>query len=174
MIQDYIKTEQGYTYEYPRAAMTTDSVIFGFDGKGLQILLVQRGIDPFKGSWALPGGFLRMDETIEECAKRELFEEAGLIVKELELFGIYSGKETHYIYPNGDEVSNVDIVYLCKEYEGELIHIGHISIYIKQDYENAELYVNIDKNNKIDLIINNSYLIINNNIIITKLFYTIL
>lgn len=90
MIQDYIKTEQGYTYEYPRAAMTTDSVIFGFDGKGLQILLVQRGIDPFKGSWALPGGFLRMDETIEECAKRELFEETGLAQPYMEQFGIFS------------------------------------------------------------------------------------
>ena len=90
MTPDYIKTEHGYSYEYPRAAMTTDAVIFGFDGKSLQILLIQRGIEPFKGTWALPGGFLRMDETIEECAKRELFEETGLRQPYMEQFGIFS------------------------------------------------------------------------------------
>ena len=71
--------------------------------------------------WGYPGGSVELDEVVMEAAKRELFEETGLIAKKLELFGIYSGKETHYIYPNGDEVSNVDIVYLCKDYEGILI-----------------------------------------------------
>ena len=71
--------------------------------------------------WGYPGGSVELDEVVMEAAKRDLFEETGLIAKKLELFGIYSGKETHYIYPNGDEVSNVDIVYLCKDYEGILI-----------------------------------------------------
>lgn len=67
-----------YTYEYPHAAITADCVIYGFDGEHLKILLVERGLDPYKGMWALPGGFMRMDETIEETARRELYEETGL------------------------------------------------------------------------------------------------
>ena len=69
----------------------------------------------------LPAGKLEYGEDPFEAAKRELFEETGLIAERLELFGIFSGKDTHYVYPNGDEVSNVDIVYLCREYSGELI-----------------------------------------------------
>ena len=79
MKQDWEKTEDGlYAYEYPRAAMTADAVIFGFDGQDLQVLLVERGVEPYKGCWAFPGGFWKMDETIEECAQRELMEETGL------------------------------------------------------------------------------------------------
>ena len=63
---------EGYTYKYPHPAVTTDCVVFGFDGKELKVLLIERGLDPYKGMWAFPGGFLRMDETAEECAKREL------------------------------------------------------------------------------------------------------
>jgi 8-oxo-dGTP diphosphatase len=67
-----------YCYDYPRPALTTDCVIFGFDETDLKVLLIQRGIEPYKGKWALPGGFVHMDETTEEGAKRELFEETGL------------------------------------------------------------------------------------------------
>lgn len=67
-----------YCYEYPRPAVTTDCVIFGFDNGELKILLVERGIEPFKGRWALPGGFMQMDENTEQCARRELFEETGV------------------------------------------------------------------------------------------------
>ena len=70
--------------------------------------------------WGYAGGSVELDEVVEEAAKRELFEETGLIAHEMELFGIFSGKELHYVYPNGDEVSNVDIVFLCKSYSGEL------------------------------------------------------
>lgn len=79
-----------YVYEYPRPAMTADNVIFGFGGNKLQILLVERGIEPFKGSWALPGGFLRMSETIEECARRELREETNVHDVYLEQFHVFS------------------------------------------------------------------------------------
>ncbi|MCR4853471.1 MAG: NUDIX hydrolase [Prevotella sp.] len=67
-----------YHYKYPHPSVTTDCVIFGFDGTKLNVLLIERGIEPFKGRWALPGGFLRMDETALMGAKRELMEETGL------------------------------------------------------------------------------------------------
>ena len=67
-----------YCYKYPHPAVTTDCVIFGFNGKKLQVLLIKRGIEPFKGRWAFPGGFIKMHETAEEGARRELREETGL------------------------------------------------------------------------------------------------
>ena len=70
--------ENKYCYKYPHPAVTTDCVIFGFNGERLQVLLIERGIEPFKGRWGFPGGFLKMDETAEEGAKRELKEETGL------------------------------------------------------------------------------------------------
>lgn len=70
--------------------------------------------------WGYAGGSVELDEVVEEAAKRELQEETGLTARELTLFGVFSGKDTHYIYPNGDEVSNVDIVYLCTSYTGQL------------------------------------------------------
>ena len=67
-----------YAYQYPRAALTVDCVVFGFDESELKVLLIQRGLDPFKGRWALPGGFVRADETLDAAARRELVEETGL------------------------------------------------------------------------------------------------
>lgn len=70
--------------------------------------------------WAYAGGSVELDEVVEDAAKRELFEETGLTARTLELYGVFSGKETHYVYPNGDEVSTVDIVYVCRDYTGDL------------------------------------------------------
>jgi 8-oxo-dGTP diphosphatase len=67
-----------HTYAYPRPALTVDGVVFGFDDGELKVLLIQRDIDPFKGQWALPGGFVHVDETLEEAVRRELKEETGL------------------------------------------------------------------------------------------------
>lgn len=67
-----------FTYQYPRAALTVDCVVFGFDGGDLKVLLIQRALEPFKGRWALPGGFVRVDETLDNGARRELEEETGL------------------------------------------------------------------------------------------------
>ncbi len=67
-----------YSYEYPRPALTVDCVIFGLDKHTLKILLIQRAKEPFAGSWAFPGGFVDMDETTENAAKRELEEETGI------------------------------------------------------------------------------------------------
>lgn len=79
-----------HSYQYPRAALTVDCVVFGFDEGDLKVLLIERGLEPFKGRWALPGGFVRVDETIDEAARRELAEEAGLrnvFLEQLYTFG---------------------------------------------------------------------------------------
>jgi 8-oxo-dGTP diphosphatase len=79
-----------HTYQYPRAALTVDCVVFGFDEGALKILLIQRGLEPFKGKWALPGGFVRVDEPLDDAARRELEEEAGLknvFLEQLYTFG---------------------------------------------------------------------------------------
>lgn len=67
-----------HAYQYPRAALTVDCVVFGLDDDELKVLLIQRGLPPFEGKWALPGGFVHVDETLEEAARRELEEETGL------------------------------------------------------------------------------------------------
>ncbi len=64
--------------KYPKPAVTVDCVIFSYQQNSLQVLLIKRGIEPFKNLWALPGGFIKMDETLDEAAKRELQEETGL------------------------------------------------------------------------------------------------
>lgn len=84
------ENKEMYSYRYPRPAVTADCVIFGFDGVGIKVLLIQRGIEPFKGKWALPGGFMNMNETVEECAKRELEEETGLKNAVVEQFYTFS------------------------------------------------------------------------------------
>ena len=70
--------ELKYCYKYPHPSVTTDCVIFGFDGTKLSVLLVKRGVEPYKGRRAFPGGFMNMDESAEEGALRELQEETGL------------------------------------------------------------------------------------------------
>ena len=82
--------KQKYTYDYPRPAVTTDCVVFGFDGHDLKILLIERGIEPFKDTWAFPGGFLNMDETAEQGALRELKEETGLDLHYIKQIGAFS------------------------------------------------------------------------------------
>lgn len=82
--------EQNYCYKYPHPAVTADCVIFGFDGVGIKVLLIQRGIEPYKGKWAFPGGFMKIDETAEECAQRELEEETGLKNASVEQFYTFS------------------------------------------------------------------------------------
>jgi 8-oxo-dGTP diphosphatase len=80
-----------YTYDYPHPAVTVDCVIFGVDQPTvLQVLLIQRKIPPFAGAWALPGGFVGLDESLDEAARRELAEETGLkdvFLEQLYTFG---------------------------------------------------------------------------------------
>jgi ADP-ribose pyrophosphatase YjhB (NUDIX family) len=66
------------------------------------------------------GGGVEIGERVEDAAKRELFEETGLIAKKLELLGVFSGHDMLYTYPNGDKVSIVGIDYICQDFSGEL------------------------------------------------------
>src|SRR3954467_7222482 len=79
-----------HTYEHPRGALTVDCVVFGLDDDELKVMLIQRALAPFEGTWALPGGFVRPDETLDEAARRELEEETGLrnvFLEQLYTFG---------------------------------------------------------------------------------------
>jgi 8-oxo-dGTP diphosphatase len=79
-----------YCYEYPRPQVTVDLVVFALIEKELRMLLVRRGKDPFAGRWAIPGGFMEMDEPAETAARRELREETGLeIVGAVEPIGFF-------------------------------------------------------------------------------------
>jgi 8-oxo-dGTP diphosphatase len=82
-----------FSYRYPRAALAVDCVVFGFDDGDLKVLLIQREEEPFRAKWALPGGFLRLEETLEETARRELLEETGLAAPYLEQLYSFGGLE---------------------------------------------------------------------------------
>lgn len=82
-----------HCYKYPHHAVTTDCVVFGFDGVHLNVLLVERRNDPFKGKWALPGGFLNIDEDAPVGAMRELKEETGLEVQHIEQLGAFTAPD---------------------------------------------------------------------------------
>jgi 8-oxo-dGTP diphosphatase len=79
-----------YAYEFARPALTVDVVVFALGQDDLQVMLIERDLAPFAGQWALPGGFVRIDETLDEAARRELEEETGLrdiFLEQLYTFG---------------------------------------------------------------------------------------
>lgn len=82
-----------------------------------EILMQKREDD---GTWGYAGGSIELYEDVEAAAARELYEETGLIAEELELLGVFSGEQLHHIYPNQDEASIVDTVFVCRKYHGEL------------------------------------------------------
>jgi len=81
-------------------------------------LLLQRRRD--NGCWGYAGGSVEPSERAEDTARRELFEETGLLADALELITAFSGPDAYYRYPNGDEVYNIDVVFCCTRYHGEL------------------------------------------------------
>lgn len=81
-------------------------------------ILLQKRAD--NGFWGWPGGSLELGESFEEAAIREAQEESGLICDEIEFFCLESGKDTHYIYPNGDEIYVAGAVFFCRKYHGEM------------------------------------------------------
>jgi len=88
-------SEKKYCYEYPHPAVTTDMVVFTIRDQCLKLLLIKRKLTPFKGKWALPGGFVALDEDIHECAERELAEETGVS-------GVYLEQLCTYGHPQRD------------------------------------------------------------------------
>lgn len=90
MFFDYVckKYQIMYCYEYPRPCVTTDSLIFRKINNSWHILLIERGNNPFKGCWALPGGFVEMDEDLDAAAARELQEETHL--EDIDLHQLYA------------------------------------------------------------------------------------
>ncbi len=80
-----------------------------------RLLLMKRSDS---GCWGPPGGAVEPGEIVEKAAKRETLEEMGLQVGKMSLFGVFSGPELYYKYPNGDEVYNVTIVYLSHDVSG--------------------------------------------------------
>ena len=112
-MDDYLKELRKRTNHMP--LLLPHSVVVLFNEQG-EVLLEERSDD---GYFDFPGGGIDLKETAEDAARRELLEETGLIADELELFKVYSGEITHYVYFNGDEIYGVDLVYICNQYHGE-------------------------------------------------------
>jgi len=82
-------SKKPYCYEYPRPSVTVDVVLFCREGERLEVLLIKRAREPFKGAWAFPGGFVDQDEKLEQAAARELKEETGIEGVRLEQLGAF-------------------------------------------------------------------------------------
>jgi ADP-ribose pyrophosphatase YjhB (NUDIX family) len=99
-----------------RPLLMVGATVFVFDEKGRLLLLKRRD----NQCWGPPGGAVEPGEVVENAAKRETLEETGLELDELSLYGVFSGEDQFYRYPNGDEVHNVTIVYLAHVQGGEV------------------------------------------------------
>ena len=111
---DYIQQLRQYIGHRPILMLGAVTLICDAENR----LLMMKRTD--SGLWGIPGGAVELGEVIEEAARRETREETNLEIGEMSLFGVFSGPELYYKYPNGDEVYNVSIVYLSHDWRGEV------------------------------------------------------
>ncbi|CAM4001629.1 NUDIX hydrolase [Lederbergia lenta] len=112
---DYIKHIRSIIGQEKIIMVVAGSFVFDKENR----LLLQCRSDT--ASWGLPGGFMELDETVHDTARREVYEETGLHLGKMDLFGIYSGPNYDKTFPNGDEVSMVQVIFTCNEFSGELV-----------------------------------------------------
>ena len=112
---------------------------------GKNEILLQKRAD--NGFWGWPGGSLELGESFEEAALREAQEESGLIGDELDFFCLESGKETHFFYPNGDEIYVAGAVFFCRKYHGEM-KIQEDEVITQQFFSEEDLPEDLDPMNE--------------------------
>jgi ADP-ribose pyrophosphatase YjhB (NUDIX family) len=113
-VMDY--TLQLRQYIGHRPILMVGAAVLVLDGQN-RLLMMKRSDS---GYWGIPGGATEPGEVIEDAARRETFEETNLEIGEMSLFGVFSGPELYYKYPNGDEVYNVTIAYMSRDWRGEI------------------------------------------------------
>jgi 8-oxo-dGTP pyrophosphatase MutT (NUDIX family) len=111
---EYITNLRNYIGHSPILMVGAATLIVDEENR---LLLLKRSDS---GCWGPPGGAVELGEEVEAAAKRETVEETGLEVGEMSLFGVFSGPDLYYKYPNGDEVHNVTIIYLTRDWRGEV------------------------------------------------------
>ncbi len=117
-----------YTYDYPHPAVTADVVVFTFDKGNLKVLLIQRGRPPAEGEWAIPGGFVNIDESLKRAAWRELHEETGVHAAYLRQLGAFG-------HPDRDPRERIiTVVYLA------LLPVDRMHIEAGSDAMDARLF----------------------------------
>ncbi|MBU5352766.1 NUDIX domain-containing protein [Paenibacillus barcinonensis] len=109
----YIETLRGLVGNIP-LILVRPSVLIVNDQR--EVLLVKYR----DHTWGVPGGMMELGESVEECARREVREEIGIELKQLQLYGVFSGEQLYTQLKNGDQYYNVVIGYICSQYEGEL------------------------------------------------------
>ena len=111
---EYIKYLRQYVGHGPVLQVGASVIVEDTQGR----ILLQKRKD--NHCWGYHGGSVELDEKVEDAAARELYEETGLVADDLQLWRVFSGPQTHYVYPNGDEVSNIDLVFICRKFHGEI------------------------------------------------------
>lgn len=114
MDKDYIQYLRSFVGKSKVIMVVSGAIIFDKDRR----VLLQRRSD--NGLWGFPGGYMEIGETVEETAKREVYEETGLKLNSMELFSISSGPEYEVAYSNGDEVALVQISFRCNDFSGTI------------------------------------------------------